>query len=263
MLSLHSYNYEKVVCQGLGLVLVFYFFKKGKIFMKNLLKNKLILVLSIFLLIVGIFTYCSSYSVDIGDGNTAIVPDDVSSKTYIFYWYARTTNRDGQTYLSRNIIASDVPLYVSNIKTGGGEYYGWLSHIYTFKFTSNKSESCFSGGGYSPFSSNPIEVDYNISKVSLSDVESFDYTYHTSLEDTCTAEFRCFSNYDICDTEGNVVFPAPPQTVEAVELMKETQVEEIPQQIVAILKIIIPIFLAIFGTLLLLYLIKSKNLLNL
>lgn len=62
-----------------------------------------------------------------------------------------------------------------------------------------------------------------------------------------------------------LVFQIAPQVEEVpkVELMKATQVEEIPQQIVAIVTIVLPIFLAIFGVLLVLYLIKSKNLLQL
>lgn len=64
----------------------------------------------------------------------------------------------------------------------------------------------------------------------------------------------------------NVVFQVAPQTpeeVDKVELMKPTQVQEIPQQIVAVVMIVLPIFLGIFGVLLVLYLIKSKNLLQL
>lgn len=73
-------------------------------------------------------------------------------------------------------------------------------------------------------------------------------------------------NSSLCPVDDcDVVFQGAPQVEEVpkVELMKATQVEEIPQQIVAIVMIVLPIFLAIFGVLLVLYLIKSKNLLQL
>lgn len=77
---------------------------------------------------------------------------------------------------------------------------------------------------------------------------------------------RVVSNRPIYSFDGSsVVFQGAPQVEEVpkVELMKATQVEEIPQQIVAVVMIVLPIFLAIFGVLLVLYLIKSKNLLQL
>lgn len=76
-----------------------------------------------------------------------------------------------------------------------------------------------------------------------------------------------YGNHDICNSSTNeVVFQGAPQAQEGavqVELMKPTQVQEIPQQILAVVMIVLPIFLGIFGVLLVLYLIKSKNLLQL
>lgn len=97
-------------------------------------------------------------------------------------------------------------------------------------------------------------------------------TYFTNRQsdgaiDSYRKENIIFSTFDICDsTSGNVVFHVAPQAqgeVVQVELMKPTQVQEIPQQIVAVVMIVLPIFLGIFGVLLVLYLIKSKNLLQL
>lgn len=75
-------------------------------------------------------------------------------------------------------------------------------------------------------------------------------------------DYSVYSTHDIHDLEGNVVFTGAPQR-DRVELVKAIQVEEIPQQMVGILEIVLIPCLIIFGTLLVLYLIRSKNLLNL
>ena len=72
-----------------------------------------------------------------------------------------------------------------------------------------------------------------------------------------------YSNHTIFtdSSETEEVFHPAPQ--EKVELMKAIQPEGIPQQILQILAIVLPIFLGIFGVLLVLYLIRSKILLPL
>lgn len=72
-----------------------------------------------------------------------------------------------------------------------------------------------------------------------------------------------YSNIDIYDVDNNLVFQAPPQKVEGITIPAIQTAKEIPQRIVETVKIILPIFLAIFGVLLFLSLIKSKNLLHL
>lgn len=78
-----------------------------------------------------------------------------------------------------------------------------------------------------------------------------------------------YSNYDVYDVSGNLVFQGAPQEeqeqeeVQTVELMKIQQVAELPQKMAEIVKIVLPVCLIVFGTLLVLYLIKSKNLLQL
>lgn len=96
-------------------------------------------------------------------------------------------------------------------------------------------------------------------------VPSSDEDYSTTVAEVKFAgitDSRIFyANFNVYDTEGKLVFQGAP--LEEVELMRATQVEEIPQQINRVLMIVIPIFLLIFGTLLVLYLIRSKNLLHL
>lgn len=81
-----------------------------------------------------------------------------------------------------------------------------------------------------------------------------------------------FSNKDVpvCINENgkfaitnDLLFPGAPLPIPMVEPMKVGKVEELPTLIIQIVEMIIPVFLIIFGTLLVLYLIKSKNLLHL
>ena len=63
---------------------------------------------------------------------------------------------------------------------------------------------------------------------------------------------------------GTVVFTGAPLPIQGVELMKEIQAPEgILPAIMKIVEMILPVCLIIFGTLLVVYLIKSKNLLQL
>ena len=68
------------------------------------------------------------------------------------------------------------------------------------------------------------------------------------------------SNYDVYTEDGDLVFQGAPVTVEPMEMK---QVEEILPEMWKIVQMIIPACLLIFGTLLVVYLIKSKNLLQL
>lgn len=71
-----------------------------------------------------------------------------------------------------------------------------------------------------------------------------------------------FSNYAVLDSDGKTVFQGAPQN--QVEPLKEiTQVEEIQPVVAKIVGLVLPACLAIFGVLLVLYLIVSKNLLQL
>lgn len=71
-----------------------------------------------------------------------------------------------------------------------------------------------------------------------------------------------FSNYVVLDSNGKTVFQVAPQA--QVEPLSEiTQVEEIQPVVAKIVGLVLPACLTIFGTLLVLFLIKSKNLLQL
>lgn len=106
-------------------------------------------------------------------------------------------------------------------------------------------------------------VDFNNS--SANNEFGYDGYLRTGVNHPLSANL-CISNTNVYDNNNELVFQGAPQAQEGavqVELMKPTQVQEIPQQIVAVVMIVLPIFLGIFGVLLVLYLIKSKNLLHL
>lgn len=83
---------------------------------------------------------------------------------------------------------------------------------------------------------------------------------HTGLANSSIV----YASEDVYDENGELVFQgAPLAPVGVVEPMKIQQVEEIPLMMEKIIKMILPVCLIIFGTLLVIYLIKSKNLLQL
>ncbi len=93
----------------------------------------------------------------------------------------------------------------------------------------------------------------------LSQISSFDIS---SFELTST--FFCVykvENVFFASQPISSFFPTAPQMVEP--LTEITQVEEIQPAVVKIVGIVLPVCLMIFGVLLVLYLIKSKNLLQL
>lgn len=71
------------------------------------------------------------------------------------------------------------------------------------------------------------------------------------------------ANYDVYNDSNELVFQGAPQEIAQVEPMKIQQVEELVPKMVEIVKIVLPVCLIVFGTLLVVYLIKSKNLLHL
>ena len=71
-----------------------------------------------------------------------------------------------------------------------------------------------------------------------------------------------FSNYVVLDSNGKTVFQVAPQA-QVEPLAEITQVEEIQPVVAKIVGLVLPACLTIFGTLLVLFLIKSKNLLQL
>lgn len=208
--------------------------------MKKLFLYKILPVFSLFMLVLfSLTSSCFAGYTTNDDGSVTVeLPDGKSYKLtseffngfkYVVYGYYfdNDNNLMESCYYSNNPmtfdINPDVGYYIS-----GDTFYGIFGSVHSYPL-----EVPFSGNSLtSPYSSHIIPL---------------------------------YSTYDVYSSDGQLVFPPAPPQEEApqVELMKPTQLEEIPQQIAGVVEIALPIFLAIFGILLVLYLIKSKNLLHL
>ena len=214
--------------------------------MQNLLKSKIFIATIIFVLVLFSFISISSASSITYQDETVELPEFLDNYYYFIYYKRISTSGDRFSYAYGYYI-SQVPFYYK---------------VYDDNRIQLIGENDISNGKTYSISGWDKTLEECISELSEPTHFSDSALWNKSHLDG-QQSYVC--NFDIKDAEGNVVFPkAPPQEeVPTVELMKATQVEEIPQQIVKIVMIVLPVFLAIFGTLLVLYLIKSKNLLHL
>lgn len=204
--------------------------------MKNLLQNKILLILGVFVLCfssICVTSVNAATSYTVADVPSNIINDLKNCNHDYENHLALFEKSDGSLILvatSSDLIYNEKFYITSN---GSRIYY------YILGFDSN-----FSGGSN-------LSASYTTNNFILND---FSFMEDTTIVST---------NYDIYNSSGELFFPLPPQVIPQVATMEMTQVEELPRAIIQIVKIILPVFLAIFGILLVLYLIKSKNLLNL
>ena len=216
--------------------------------MQNLFKNKLFIIFSLFIILVAFissscfasfdFTYNdTSYSVD--DFNNLLSEKNDNNTDFVLLFI---------TQGSPSAYSSDYILF-----TYSGNLYYKLGYLYVLD---NDFSALKCGNFY-----------YHINKYNVFNWERYGEGWDTYHNSDCQWSI-VYSTSDVYsyDDKSTVVFQVAPQAqgeAVQVELMKPTQVQEIPQQIVAVVMIVLPIFLGIFGVLLVLYLIKSKNLLQL
>lgn len=210
------------------------------------LKNKIFLILGIFFIVLlGMITNSKAtmeYEMSNGeilsfesvptDGN----PDflmfkyDLSSTVYRIYYY--TFDNTKGTLVSNSGLAYS---FLNDNKFPGAikmyEYY---------------SDSPGKGFVYSnSFSTTTLDPNYKC---------------YYSTQDIPVANYIGDGRFEITD---EILFQGAPLPIPMVTPMEVGKVEELPTLIIQIVEMIIPAFLIIFGTLLVLYLIKSKNLLQL
>lgn len=230
-----------------------------------LLTHKILPILSVFILVS--FLLCtSSFGAESSNSltfyNEYIDKDVTLEFDNIFnYDYFYITYNSNGSYDMYHIICSDNPISYELRETGG--VFWCHSGVTTWYelYPSNHSK----GNGLLNSSNSDLKLYQSFNS------DSYEYYSGGLFHDLVFSNFDVYT-YDYankCFTD-NLVFQAAPsetetptQETQAVELVKAIQVQEIPQQIAGILKIVLPIFLAIFGVLLVLYLIKSKNLLHL
>lgn len=188
------------------------------------LKNKLLISFILFIFILSIFSF--SFAVEIPNIEV--------------------------TYNNQVYTLSDFPLWSDDY-----EYLAVFgsdtnpSTFYIYGYTTNK----LVGNG-------TFQARYSSFGVTYSS-DWYDHGIGTFSKMDSTDEPPIWSNFDILDDDGSVVFPQAPQPIQVVEPMEMKQVEEILPEIWKIAMMILPGCLLIFGMLLVVYLIKSKNLLQL
>lgn len=205
--------------------------------MKKILTHKFLPIMAVFMLV--IFTLCTSCfaSTNSEESVITITFDDGSDKEIPNpYLYSEYVNGTYTKYI----------IFYNN----SGNFYCYFFNSYSINSTNLTISDC-----QQCYIFDATSDGIPIWTVSNSNSKSF----------SLSSISKYYSSDNLIDSNGNVVFQGAPQVEEVpkVELMKATQVEEIPQQILAIVKIVLPILLSLFGVLLVLYLIKSKNLLQL
>lgn len=202
--------------------------------MRDLLKNKLFIVLSLVIIFVSILygNTFASFDIITNDNTTYTVfdkPDD-GNKYFILFFHS--------DYMC--MITSSVPIFHGFDVHGNSStcYRGKDMHLYYSK-----------SGDYSSF------LYENTSSFYTYAYDNHEYMW-TASSSIYFLENLLYSNHDIVNGSGTVVFQGAPVTVGQVTIPAITQVEEIPQAMNKVLKIMIPIGLIVFSIGLVIYLVR-------
>ena len=229
---------------------------------RKIFTHKFLPVIAVFMLVLfTLTTSCFAGNIELDNNQNLIIPDEYLSKKYVFFNFSECFGTGNSGLRSVFFYASDYCDFT--ISNSEREYISARSFYQTLN-TLSLSDNASSSFSYSYFANvfNGNNFDFDLTGDIVENSNS-SFTFRCFDGDNVNLTNYYYSNFDVLDSSGNVVFQKAPQETFQVELMKPTQVEEIPAQIVGIVKIVLPIFLTIFGVLLVLYLIKSKNLLQL
>lgn len=214
------------------------------------LKNRIFLILVIFFIVLlGMITnsYCA-FEVEMSDGKKLAFenpPNDGNPDFFIWYVNTDAVN-NSYFYLTYNSIYCNVgfldgesPLVCFDKNTGS-----WFAGINVYIIKADKLD-----GSFTLLQEKQTSFGVDLSSTSFYSSKNI-YDCHRDSN----------RNFVLGD---KLLFQGAPLPIPMVEPMEVSKVEELPTLIIQIVEMIIPAFLIIFGTLLVLYLIKSKNLLNL
>lgn len=229
--------------------------------MKYFFKNKLLIILVLIALFIT--SMCSSVfastTIEVNEDthSQVVLPDLLDDFTYALVLINPLDSATQQNIVG-TLYFSNSPIYYDGGSTNNSNTY-FKNYIFPTDYYYKKQL-------FIPNTSGSV---LDMSQYTLDD---FDYLLTGATGNTSrVSNIILYSKTDVYyyDTSNSVltdevVFQGAPQVqTPQVELMKATQVEEILPQIIAVVEIVLPIFLGIFGVLLVLYLIKSKNLLHL
>lgn len=225
---------------------------EGRFLMKeknNYFTHRFLLILSILFFI--IFNFCI-YS--FGFDNSLTYKNNDKDYTINFngditdfkYVFLRVSSYSNGKY-SAVLIFSNSPII---IKKTSDEIYKYVS----------KDGSDFYY--YSSSTFNTLnDLNNSLSNLNKSNLNSNFKNYYPSVFSSYDIAVRdaslwTYSNSDICDEAGNVLFQKAPVTVEQVTIPKLETAQEIPQTMNKVLQMIIPIGLIVFLSGLLIYLVR-------
>lgn len=212
------------------------------------LKNKLLIVFSIFLVIISLFTstFASSGHTFVYNNAVYSLSENYDNFDYVFIYYC-------ETYETFNIAVSEEPFLVT--LDDEGEFTG---------FHSPNSEV---NQDYDLYLSVPRNGFSSLDSLCNSSIDDLSITHNQYGFSGVSVPNNIYSTFNIyvydessSDLKGDLLFQGAPVTVEPMEMK---QVEEILPGMWEIIRTILPVCLVIFGVLLVLFLIKSKNLLHL
>lgn len=188
--------------------------------MQNLLKNKSFIILSIFL-ILAIFPFSSSFASTHEFEDSTIITNDTYDNEYAYKFI----------YFIDNDTTARVCLFYSN------------SEI----FLSGTGFTTKGNGSFKEYEltcwSRDLPSTFDFSNI---DIASFSESGSTSLAYFENGNFS-YSNYDIKDTDGNVVFQGAPQGTQLSQIVEQAETEKTLAEIIAILPMILVIIVGLIG----------------
>lgn len=232
--------------------------------MKKFFNNKILYTLIFFVCILLSYFLTNSVFADydesitfhsdvVDDDITIVMPDYLPSE-YDKFLFIVTPSSDGKLFTYNFVFSISDVLCASSEKPEGVLLASSLtsSDDNPFYYYSSNTRFLYPNDGFSK-----NRIDFTTSKMK----EWFNNSHSLSTGLTTGIFVNnyevCYANYDVHDIyTGNLLFQGAP-AVEQVIIPEIQSVEEIPQAMGEVLKILIPIGLIIFGIGLLIYLVQS------
>ena len=218
------------------------------------MKNKLLISFILFVVILSFFTCSfasssiSSFEFYTGETVDYTLSSSLSSRPY--YLVISYSNTEAH-YTLLNFVFCDEELVLK--KGDNGNYTGYIKGHVNDWSNIEPSDYNFKVLSYTLYSSN---LDSFLSEISTIDFDSIsDENFSCIFGGTALSEGSIiYSNFDVYDVEDHLVFQAP--QVNKVVIPAIQQVEEIPQAMGQMMRILIPVGLIVFSIGLVIYLTR-------
>ena len=229
--------------------------------MKNLLQNKIFITMLLFVFLLA-SSISNVYCAYVEDRFDTITPIDIEVEEILLALNNIPYYNDNYYYVVSNVATTWFAYFVEKSNVTDTQFYLGADATNTYR-------------GYSyigvKVKGEPLSVIHNYKYSGGNWVHDRDYTNVDVQFATISGltsrdlQVEILTNLNIYYDESctELFFQGTPQVISQVATMEITQVEALPMAIIQIVEIILPVFLIVFGVLLVLYLIKSKNLLHL